>query len=89
MKLTIFEIVKKLIGNTYAIGETNYDEKANKNIEVLGELTNKLVNELILIRSDNLDRYEYSRKVNGKIANKYLINIKEQLDDEIKEQEDE
>lgn len=29
MKLTIFEIVKKLIGNTYAIGETNYDEKAN------------------------------------------------------------
>ena len=37
----------------------------------------------------NMIYFENSRKVNGKIANKYLINIKEQLDDEIKEQEDE
>jgi hypothetical protein len=81
MKLSILEIVEKLIGNTCAIGETHFDEKANENIEVLGQLVYDLVGKLIEIKEDNFDRYEHSRKVNGKKANYILKNIKECLDE--------
>jgi hypothetical protein len=70
---TIKEVVVKLVGPVYPIGETNTDDKRFDNLVVLCDLTNELITLIDGVAWENRDCVEYSRKRAGDFARKVLI----------------
>ena len=71
--MTIYNIVQKLIGATYPVGETNTDNDRYENLIEFIELYEEMTEQLILI-SKLKDRGEYSLKRAGKLASQTLNN---------------
>lgn len=49
----VIEVIDKLVGGFTPIGETNYDKKAKKNLEVIIEITGHYVDEIFEIAQMN------------------------------------
>ena len=79
MKFSPIEVVQRLIGPTKPIGETYTDEKRYANLKDLAELVDHLVFELIEV-AKHKDRPEYSMQRAGKMADRYLNDLKRQLE---------
>ena len=68
----IYEVVKKLIGNVYPAGESHTDEKRFENLELLCEVTQKLVSNIDQISHDYKDVHQASVKKAGEYAQNFL-----------------
>ena len=81
-EITIYEVVKKLIGEITPYGETHIDKKRLENLEYHKELTEKLVDDLV--RSARFrKRAEYSMKIIGDRAYQELIILQNILKNEL------
>jgi hypothetical protein len=76
--MTHAEIVKKLIGNIHPAGDASKDDKRFDNLKEMCDLVSDLVREINEV-SKNKDRYEQSMKEAGQYADKFLINILDNL----------
>jgi len=72
--MTMYDVVKKLIGEVMPVGETQEDDKRFANLKVLIELVNGLIGDIDDVASEK-SRYEYSRKRAGEFADKALTNL--------------
>lgn len=79
--MTIKEILNKLIGSIFPIGETNTDDKRYKNLEKYCDLLNEMSFELMDVVRYNKDHYEGSRIKAGEKSFKVLKMLKEDLED--------
>ena len=80
--MTIYEIVKKLIGNIEPYGDTDIDEERKDNLKEHEILTYGLIRDLIETAKLK-DRPEYSIHELGHDAYNILWEIKETIDNEI------
>jgi hypothetical protein len=78
--ITIYQIIRKLIGNIEPYGDTNIDEDRKLNLEEYNELVYRLVEDLINIAKFR-DRPETSINKLGKIAYYQLIEIKKMIEE--------
>lgn len=72
--MELIDIVRKLVGPTYPIGETHADEDRFKNVKQMGELTIALVQELSLIATERKDHQHSVQKI-GMEAQRILDQI--------------
>ena len=69
--MTIYEIVKKLIGEIQPIGETNIDEKRLENLSAMIELVKLLLDDIYeIIKFQN--RTEHSLQEAGEFASNFF-----------------
>ena len=78
---TIYEVVKKLVGHIEPIGETRTDERRLENLTKTIILVDKLVFDIGLVADGNKNRIECSMKKSGKLAHKFLHDLKMSLDE--------
>lgn len=76
MKYDLFDIVMKLNGPVYPLGETNADNDRFDNMQNLIDLSEKILFEINSVVSD-ADRQEYSMKRIGMLAKDHMRNIKD------------
>lgn len=81
MKLTNEQIMES-IGQLKAVGETNLDGKIHSNLQNAIQLVELLIQEIIEASEDK-DRPEQSMKIVGKLANNFLIEMKEHISSSI------
>ena len=79
---TVIEVVEKLIGGVEAIGETNYDNKAYENLDVMIKVCYALLDD-IYKSSQTKDCPQYSMKKIGTHAYKFLEDLKEWCNEEM------
>lgn len=72
---TITEIITKLVGDIYPIGETNHDIKSNSNLETYCKVTLGMVSEIINVYNQNLKSYEGSKIQAREISRLWLKEI--------------
>lgn len=72
------DVVLKLIGPIMPIGETNEDEDRLENLRQFIKLVDALVEEMNDI-AGNAERAEYSMSRAGKMAEKFLVDLKESI----------
>ena len=72
--MTNYDVVKKLIGKTEPIGESNQDSQRYENLLELIILTSQLIRD-IRSAADFSDRQEFSMKKIGDRANKGLQEL--------------
>lgn len=80
----IIEVIDKLVGGIEPIGESNYDAKTKKNLEMMIEITGHYVDEICAIAQNN--SYMASVQECQKIAEKFIRGLKdayESLDSEV------
>ena len=80
----IIEVIDKLVGGIVPIGESNYDAKAKKNLEVMIEIVGHYVDEICAIAQNH--SYMASIQDCQKIAEKFIRGLKdayESLDSEV------
>lgn len=80
----IIEVIDKLVGGIELIGESNYDAKAKKNLEMMIEITGHYVDEICAIAQNN--SYMASVQECQKIAEGFIRGLKdayESLDSEV------
>lgn len=80
----IIEVIDKLVGGIVPIGESNYDAKAKKNLEMMIEITGHYVDEIFYIAQNK--SYMASVQECQKIAEKFIRGLKdayESLDSEV------
>lgn len=83
-KEQIIEVIDKLVGGITPIGETNYDNKAKKNLETMTEIVGHYVDEICEIAQ--ADSYMASIQYCQKIAEDFIKGLKdayESLDSEV------
>lgn len=81
----IIEVIDKLVGGIVPIGESNYDAKAKKNLEMMIEITGHYVDEIYYIAQNH--SYMASIQDCQKIAEKFIRGLKdayESLDSEVR-----
>jgi hypothetical protein len=81
---TIIEVVRKLIGGVDAIGETNHDNRAYENLNVMIDVCNALLDD-IYIASKTKDCPQYSMKQIGGHAYRFIEDLKVWCDEVIGE----
>ena len=69
------EIVKKLIGPIYPVGETNEDNRRFENLKKFINLTDNLLTDIDDLAYINRDAHEFSKKRAAEEAKKYLDRI--------------
>jgi hypothetical protein len=69
---TYHKILKKLIGRIKPQGESNGDRQKFANLQVMTELTNRLILDIDEVAHDNHNRQEASMKKAGQFALKWL-----------------
>lgn len=74
IKMTIQEIVAKLVGRINPVGETNTDNDRFENLKVMCNLVDYLVTEIDRVSYENKDRHEYSMKRAGEYAHDFITN---------------
>ncbi len=72
--MTNYDIVKKLIGPVYPIGETHEDAKRLENLKELTLLVDKLIFDIDAVGMQK-DSHEWSVKEAGKFADKFLDEL--------------
>lgn len=72
---TVIEVVEKLIGCVEAIGETNHDNQAYENLDVMIDVCNALLDD-IYIASKTKDCPQYSMKQIGCHAFGFIEDLK-------------
>lgn len=83
-KEQIIEVIDKLVGGITPIGETNYDNKAKKNLETMIEIVGHYIDKICEIAE--LDSYMTSVQECQKIAEDFIKGLKdayESLDSEV------
>lgn len=83
-KEQIIEVIDKLVGGITPIGETNYDNEAKNNLEVMIEIVGHYVDEICEIAQTN--SHMTSIQNCQKIAEDFVIGLKdayESLDSEV------
>lgn len=76
----VFDVTKRLLGMIHPQGESNIDKVRYQNLEDTILVTDMLIRDLTGV-SDNKDRQEYSMSKAGKKAHKYLLELKNILQD--------
>lgn len=71
-------IVKKLVGQIVATGDSSRDRERLENLKKMCNLVEELIGEIHFSARDK-DSYEGSVKQIGQYADKFLINLKEEL----------
>ena len=69
--MEMYDIVKKLIGEVQPIGETNTDNTRYENLEVLTDLTEKLLTDIFSV-GDGRFSHEFSLRRAGQYAASFL-----------------
>lgn len=72
--MDLHEIVSKLAGDIFPVGETHIDGQRLENLKNIIDLTEKLISDISEV-AQKKDSYEYSVKTAGIIANNFLNNI--------------
>ena len=85
---TIHEIAKKIIGKINSVGETYTDEVRFANLQVQCNLIVELLGD-VFDESENKEHRAGSIEKSGKFAHKFLMELKEYLDDVLYDYEDE
>lgn len=75
--MTNYDVVVKLLGKTEPIGDTNVDDQRYENLKATIELVDKLLIDLYQV-AGYATCQEYSMSRSGKLAEKFLKDIKEQ-----------
>jgi hypothetical protein len=75
--MEIYDVVRKLVGEINPTGETNTDNQRYSNIEVLGELIDKLMQDIDYVANKSEYSYEYSVKRASNFAKKLKYDITE------------
>lgn len=77
-KDTLYEVIKKLVGNIAPIGETNEDDKRFENLKVLTDLLDQLLFDIDHVARQK-NRQEHSIQRAGKYASNFFdrLGIKE------------
>lgn len=78
--MTHTEIVKKLIGNINATGDSSRDGERLDNLKAICELVSDLIGEIQFVTRDK-DAYEASVKEIGQFAFKFLSRLKEEINE--------
>ena len=79
--MTLYDIVKKIIGPIEPIGMSEVDEKNYLNLEETIDLVDKLLFDLNIVASHK-DSYEHSVSKAGKLANNFLREIYNDADEQ-------
>jgi len=91
-ELKIEDVVMKLIGEVYPVGNTETDEKRLENLEVLGNVFYRLFDELSDVISYNKNAVEWSiqeavkkaRKIIEDTCEDYFYDLGYRLEEEMK-----
>lgn len=70
----IHDIVKKIVGKIYPVGETNEDSRRFENLQEMTKLVNHLLSDIDEVASLK-DRQEYSIKKAGEHASKFITDV--------------
>jgi len=82
IEMTNKEIVLKLIGKITPIGETNEDMDRLENLKLVCSLITGLVNDVSYVSGEYSNRHEYSMKISGEYAQKFLDELRKSLANE-------
>ena len=74
--MDIHEIVKKLVGETDPVGETNADNDRFENLKAMTELVDELLSDIYRVARGN-NRHEYSINRAGQFASSFLDEVRE------------
>ena len=74
------EVTTRLLGAIEPQGETNIDNVRHDNLKQTIELTESLIDKIILV-ARHKDAPEYSMSRSGKEANEFINRLKEQVED--------
>lgn len=72
--MTIYEIVKKLIGRIEPIGETNADASSFENLKEMTDLVDEILSDIGQVATQK-DSHMFSVKRAGEYAREFLDNI--------------
>ena len=75
--MTLYEIIKKLVGPINPVGDASVDPRRLKNLKEIIALTDSLIGDIDDMAYVNRDCKEYSIKEAVKCANKFLEQIKD------------
>ena len=59
---TVYEVIKRLTGSIYPIGETNADNKRYENLKVLLDVIDTLLKDIDNVVYNNCNAHQYSIK---------------------------
>lgn len=74
----IYDVAQRLCGMIEPQGETRIDEVRFKNLQDTIDLTEALIDDIILV-ARHKDRHEYSMSKAGKEADGFITRLKEKL----------
>jgi hypothetical protein len=72
--MTVYDVVKKLVGPIDPIGETNTDNTRFENLKALTMLVDRLVSDIDQVSTEK-DRNEYSVQRAGQFAEDFLGSL--------------
>lgn len=75
VKMTVYDIVHKLIGPINPIGETNTDDRRFENLKDMTELVDQLLTDIDAVSYVNKDMAEFSRKRAAEYATKFFNQL--------------
>lgn len=84
-KLSIYEIVSKLVGETIPVGETHTDNKRFENLNTTIELVERLLYDIKYV-SQYKDNQEYSMSLIGTTADDFLKETYRELFDDFEKE---
>lgn len=80
----IVSVVKKLVGDIHAVGETHTDNENYEHLKVMGKVVNMLLDD-IMYEATNINRWEGSVVRNAEKALDILKDIKAEVYDTLEE----
>lgn len=81
--MNIHEVVGKLTGPIYPVGETRADDDRHRNLLTTISLAEYLLEEITWVMRHNKDRVEYSMKRSGETAQKALKSIRDEINENL------
>jgi hypothetical protein len=72
---TVYGVVKKLVGPVDPVGETQTDETRFENLQLLTDITERLLADIDRVGYENKGRVEYSMKRAGEYAGQFQTKI--------------
>lgn len=76
--IQVYKVVKKLIGPIKPVGKTQTDEERYENLLDMISVADCLLYDINDVARENKDRQEFSMKLAGKKADRFLKSIKEE-----------
>lgn len=70
--MELYDVVIKLIGPIYPVGETREDDRRFENLKTMTALVDKLISDIDIVANANKSRHEASMKRAGVFADKFL-----------------